>query len=65
MHHKLYIARRENRLKQVDMAKILKITNVTYSRKETGISEFTLQEALTLAEHFGLTVDELFKKEGV
>lgn len=63
MHKNLYIARRENRLKQTDMAKKLKITNVTYSKKENGKAEFTLSEAFLLADYFGMTVDELFKKE--
>lgn len=63
MHYKLYVARKENRLKQVDIAKKLDIHSVTYSRKETGEKEFTLTEALKLAEIFETTVDDLFGSE--
>lgn len=62
MHYKLYVARKENRLKQIDIARKLDIHSVTYSRKETGEKEFTLSEALSLAEMFNTTVDELFGK---
>lgn len=62
MHYKLYVARKENKLKQKDVARKLDIHSVTYSRKETGEKEFTLSEALILAEMFDTTVDELFGK---
>ena len=62
MHYKLYVARKENKLKQIDVARKLDIHSVTYSRKETGEKEFTLSEALKLAEIFETTVDELFKR---
>lgn len=62
MYYKLYVARKENKLKQVDVAKKLNIHSVTYSRKETGEKEFTLTEAFKLAEMFDTTVDELFGK---
>lgn len=62
MHVNLYVARKENRLKQKDVARELGIHSVTYSRKETGEKEFTLSEALKLAEMFDTTVDELFNR---
>ena len=62
MHYKLYVARKENRLKQKDVARELDIHSVTYSRKESGEKEFTLSEAFRLAEIFETTVDELFRK---
>lgn len=62
MHYKLFVARKENRLHQTDVARVLGIHAVTYSRKETGDKEFTLSEAFKLAEMFETTVDELFKK---
>lgn len=64
MQHSLYVARRENRLKQRDLAKVLNIDPVTYQRKESGKAVFTLPEAFILANHFEMTVDELFKREG-
>ncbi|MEY9975771.1 helix-turn-helix transcriptional regulator [Lysinibacillus sp. RC79] len=63
MHYKLYVSRKENRLKQKDVARKLDIHSVTYSRKETGEKEFTLSEAFRLAEMFDTTVDELFGGE--
>lgn len=62
MHYRLYVARKENNLKQKDLAKRLHIHNVTYSRKERGELDFTLTEAFQLADMFKTTVDELFKK---
>ena len=62
MHHNLYIARRENRMKQTDVAKKLMIHSVTYSRKERAELDFTLTEAFALSEIFQMTVEELFGK---
>ncbi len=62
MHHKLYIARKENKLKQADVASKLMIHSVTYSRKERGELDFTLKEAFILSELFNTTVEELFKR---
>lgn len=62
MHYRLFVTRKENRLHQVDVAKVLGIHSVTYSRKETGDKEFTLTEAFKLAKMFDTTVDELFRK---
>lgn len=59
-HDRLYVARREGRLKQTEVAKMLNITNVTYSKKEKGNAEFTLTEAKILSKFFGYTLDELF-----
>lgn len=64
MHIQLFIKRREAKLQQKDVAKVLNIHPVTYSRKETGSSDFELQEAFTLANYFGCTVDELFTNGG-
>ena len=62
-YYNLYIARRENKLKQKDVAKELGIHVCTYSRKETGEKEFTLSEAFKLADMFNTTVDELFRRK--
>lgn len=60
MQHKLFIARRENRLKQKDVAEVLHIDPITYHRKESGKAAFTLPEAFKLAEYFGMKLDDLF-----
>nr|WP_274310502.1 helix-turn-helix transcriptional regulator [Solibacillus daqui] len=56
----LYVARKEKKLKQSDVARLLNIHAVTYSRKERGDLEFTLSEAFILANFFETTVDSLF-----
>ena len=63
MHHKLYIARRENKLKQKDVAKKINIHPQTYYQKETGKKDFTLTEAKRLAIIFNCTLDDLFGGE--
>lgn len=62
MHNNLFIVRRENRIKQTEIAKELNIANSTYSLKESGKAEFTLSEAFFLSKKFGISVDELFSK---
>ena len=62
MHHNLYIARRENRMKQAEVAKKLMIHSGSYGRKERGELDFTLKEAFILAKLFGKTVDQLFSE---
>lgn len=64
MHYRLFITRREKRLKQKDLAEVLHIHKITYNKKENGVAEFTLSEAFALANYFETTVDELFKEEG-
>lgn len=60
MHHRLYVARRERRLYQKDVAKALRIDPQTYHLKESGKSDFSLPEALALAKFFGCSLDYLF-----
>lgn len=64
MQSKLYVKRKENRLKQKDVAEILSIHPITYHKKESGKSGFELSEAFVLADHFDTTVDELFMNGG-
>lgn len=60
----LYIARRERRISQGDVAKLLKICRSSYQNKEIGRTAFTLPEAAFLAKHFGTSMDELFEQKG-
>lgn len=62
MYQKLFIARRENRMTQEAASKVINIAKQTYYLKESGIRDFTLTEAKTLAKHFKTTVDDLFEK---
>jgi DNA-binding XRE family transcriptional regulator len=47
-------------MSQPTVAKILGISSVAYSHKETGRTPFTLPEAKLLADTFDVTIDELF-----
>ncbi len=58
---KLYIARREKRLKQKEVAVKLGIHPQTYHKKECGKLDFSLREAKMLAKMFGCTLDDLFQ----
>ncbi|TKH16590.1 helix-turn-helix domain-containing protein [Bacillus wiedmannii] len=62
MYQKLFIARRENRMTQEAVSKVINIAKQTYYMKETGKRDFTLTEAKLLAKHFETTVDDLFEK---
>lgn len=62
MHHNLFVARRENRMKQAEVAKKLMIHSGSYGRKERGEQDFLLSEAFILAKLFNTTVDQLFSK---
>ncbi|MCT4593139.1 MAG: helix-turn-helix domain-containing protein [Anaeromicrobium sp.] len=47
-------------INQSDLAQMLGIGTNTYSFKENGKTPFTLDEAKTIADFFGATVDEIF-----
>jgi len=62
-NEKLYIARREQRLKQKDLAKKLRMSLDSYYRKEKGKADFTQTEMMRLAKIFNCTLDDLFWEE--
>lgn len=64
LHTQLYVIRRENRLKQKDVAKRIGIHPQSYHLKESGKRQFTIEEGLKLARLFDCTLDELFGKGG-
>lgn len=47
-------------MKQVEVARMLNISNATYSLKENGKADFTLSEAIKLAKIFDCTLNDLF-----
>ena len=57
MHHQLYIARRESRLHQIDVAEMLRINPQAYYLKECGKFDFSLREAKMLSEYIDVTLD--------
>lgn len=60
MEHKLYVARREDRLRQKDVAKKIGICTKSYQLKESGKRDFTIPEARKLAVVFNRSLNDLF-----
>jgi len=60
MTYGLYVKRRENKLKQEDVAKMIGIHKQSYHLKESGKRQFTIEEGLRLAKLFNCTLDDLF-----
>lgn len=60
MNYQVLVARKERRLKQSDVAKILMIDVQSYRSRELGRIEFTIREAKRLAKFYGMTLDDLF-----
>ena len=54
--------REDNDLKQKDIAKILKITQVQYSRYETGLRLIPIDKLSLLADHYKTSIDYLVCK---
>lgn len=51
--------RKENKLKQKDIALILKTTQEQYQLYESGKREIPLHHFITLAKYYNVTLDEL------
>jgi|SRR5699024_6337829 len=60
----VYIARKENKLKQEDVAKIIGRSEQYYRQRENGEREFTIKEGKILADFYGCTLNDLFHDEG-
>ena len=60
MNPQLYVKRKENKLRQADVAKKLNISTQSYYLKENGKRDFTITEAKRLAIIFNCTLDDLF-----
>lgn len=63
MNHQLFVTRRENKMKQKDVAKMIGIHPQSYHLKESGKRQFTIEEGLRLAKLFNCTLDYLFGEE--
>ncbi|NNG67315.1 helix-turn-helix transcriptional regulator [Caldanaerobacter subterraneus] len=62
---KLKALRLEHNLKQIDMAKLLGISENTYNRKENGITEFTESEIKKICDIFNKKAEEIFFRNDV
>jgi len=47
-------------LTQEDLAQILSMHEVTYNRKEQGLSKFSLDEAKIISDYFGESIEKIF-----
>lgn len=61
MQERLRSLREERELSISEMARLLGFkTDAAYSKKELGYSPFSLQQAKTIADFFGKTIEEIF-----
>ena len=60
MQSKLIILRKERDIKQQELADLLNINVKTYNFKETGKSQFTMNEMFKISDFFGKSVEEIF-----
>lgn len=60
VEHQVYIARKEHRLTQKEIAKRIGMCEKSYQLKENGKRPFTIGEARKLARIFNSSLDELF-----
>jgi len=63
MEQKLFVRRKEKGLLQKDVANLIGMHPQSYHLKESGKREFTISEAIKLAEIFDCSLDGLFRKE--
>ena len=52
--------RKENKLSQADMAKILNMSTTAYHNKETGKSHFIIDEMFAIRNLFNLPMEDIF-----
>lgn len=53
--------RERKRDTQENIAKLLRINRLTYSKKEKGVKELTLAEAIRIAKYYDVSLDELYQ----
>lgn len=53
--------REDNDLKQIDLAKLLQISQAQYSRIENGENDITLDSLIRLARFYGVSTDYLLE----
>ncbi len=60
MQSKLLLLRKENKITQAHLAKILGITSKQYSAKELGKTRFNGDEMFEIANFFNMKIDDIF-----
>ena len=54
--------REDNDLRQSDIAKVLNVSQNTYSQYETGVIALTAEVLITLADYYGISIDYLLDR---
>ncbi|NEZ46120.1 helix-turn-helix transcriptional regulator [Clostridium niameyense] len=62
---KLKAYRQLKGINQSAMADLIGVSLNTYNFKENGKKQFTLQEAKSISDYFGVTIDEIFFNDSV
>lgn len=65
MKNKLKDLRLRKKLNQCDVAKIIGISQQQYSRYESTCSGLTIDKAITLADFYNVSLDELFGRDSM
>lgn len=60
MQEKLILLRKKKKISQDFMAELLKINPKTYSYKEQGKTEFSMNEMFIIADYFGMEIEDIF-----
>ena len=63
MKNYLKSIREDRDIKQQELAKILKISTAQYSRLENNLCSMSIDQAIILADYFGVSLDELVGRE--
>lgn len=60
MQEKLLLLRKKKNVSQNKIAELLGISTKTYSFKETGKTEFTMNEMFQIADYFNENIENIF-----
>ena len=63
MKNYLKSIREDRDIKQQELATILKISTAQYSRLENNLCSMSIDQAIILADYFGVSLDELVGRE--
>ncbi len=62
MYKNIKAIREDNDITQAEMARILNVSQNTYSQYETGKIEWTASNLIKIADYFGVSVDYLLDR---
>ncbi len=62
MFKKIRDTREDNDLTQKDIAKVLNVSQSTYSQYETGVTSLTAEMIIKLADYYNVSIDYLLDR---